>query len=361
MNHKPDLAGVLLLCLLTLIACQPSPAATPVLPTATPTPGLLRVDFPNAPATLCREAAQLRLRPQLTGLRPAAPLTWVITGTPSPLSGEWDTASETLYVAFPAGRSLAPGEYTLTLYRDSASVGQHTFTIVDVPPEIASLTLALTPDGPSLTTVNAGTHLFYLRYTYTGACTGTPLWVAAYLDTEPLCRGNFTIEQERGAETFACYREDATPFEVGDYRALVTLMGDITQGVAFQVREPPPPPPSPLHCEAPFVAAGLTPEGESFRPGDRFEWYTQSLYVGQTCEGLQPGALWEAAWYRQGVQVRAASGAWDGGVHGLVWDSFTGETFLRSGVYTVTLRIADQPPAVLDFRIIAYATPTPAP
>ena len=108
MSHNHLARWMWAISILILSACQPTSAPTPAPPTATATPAPLRVDFPAAPTPLCREATQLRLQPQLTGARPTEPLTWIIQGAGNPLTGTWDP-NAALYVAFPAGRPLAPG------------------------------------------------------------------------------------------------------------------------------------------------------------------------------------------------------------------------------------------------------------
>lgn len=361
---NPKILPLLLLVCALLVACQLTVRFAPDMPRLdeiAATPGALRVAFPDAPATLCREATQLRLRPQIAGPQSAFtdPLTWALTnaGGASLLTGAWNNPAAELYVAFPQGQPLAPGDYTLALYRENTSVGRHTFTIVDATPQLTRLALALTPDGPELAQLGADAPLFYLQYAYAGACTGAPLWITVYQGETLACSANITVDAEAGSGAVACYREAAAPFETGSYRALATLMNDYTRGLTFTVGETPPP----VACEPPFIASAITPQGQPFGPGPDFEWYTQAVYAGSRCTGLRPGVAWEARWYARGTLLSATSSSWQGGDSGLVWDSLTGEPFLVPGTYSATLQIADLPATTLDFRVIAYVRPTPAP
>jgi len=70
-------------------------------------------------------------------------------------------------------------------------------------------------------------------------------------------------------------------------------------------------------------------------------------------------------WYRNGVNVRAASGVWEAtSGAGVIWDSITGipgAPFLLPGEYTVTLTLDDTAPLTTTFRLIAYVRPEPEP
>jgi len=100
-------------------------------------------------------------------------------------------------------------------------------------------------------------------------------------------------------------------------------------------------------------------------PQQRFEWYSQVIYVGTQCEGLRPGTRWQSVWYRNGVNVRAAGGVWqETGGAGVIWDSITGipgAPFLLPGEYTVVLTLDGSVPLTTTFRLIAYVKPEPQP
>ena len=85
--------------------------------------------------------------------------------------------------------------------------------------------------------------------------------------------------------------------------------------------------------------------------------------MGTQCEGLLPGTAWESVWYRNGVNVRAASGVWNQtDTAGVIWDSITGipgAPFLLPGEYTVTLTLDGAEPLTATFRLIAYVRPEP--
>ncbi|OPZ83028.1 MAG: hypothetical protein BWY76_02475 [bacterium ADurb.Bin429] len=385
-SRTVSLAVVVLVCGLlgALAACASNTAAPPIPPPLR----LPQVTFDAAPDTLCQAATQIRLTPELLDVWPITmQAQWTLSreGESAVLSqGEWQPGMGELFVAFPKGESLPPGRYTLALRADGIVLGAHTFTIAEDAAAVTSLGLALTPSGPILTRLPGNTQHFYLRYTYQGACPGAPYWIAVRYGEALVCSHNATLLQAEGAESVPCYHKDSAPLAEGDYHVELTLMGRTQHTFAFEVGDAPaltptatptaaptvtatPLPtatPAPaLVCAPPFAAAGLTPDGEPFLPQNRFEWYSQVIYVGTKCEGLLPGAAWESAWYRNGANVRTASGVWnetDGA--GVIWDSITGipgAPFLLPGEYTVTLTLDDTAPLTATFRLIAYVRPEP--
>lgn len=374
---------VILMCGLvgSLAACA-SNATSPPTPTPIIPP---QVTFEAAPDTLCQAATQIRFTPEALGVWPiTVKAQWTLSheGESAVLSqGEWQPGMGELFVAFPKGEALPPGRYTLALRADGITLGEHTFAIAEDTAAVTSLGLALTPSGPALTRLPGGTQHFYLRYTYQGACPGAPYWITVRHQDAIVCTHNATLPQAEGTESVACYRKDGAPLEDGDYHAELTLMGRTQHTLDFTVGDDPTPTPtaSPtatatpaptatpepplLVCAPPFAAAGLTPAGEPFLPQQRFEWYSQVIYVGTQCEGLRPGITWESVWYRNGVNVRVASGVWqETGGSGVIWDSITGipgAPFLLPGEYTVTLTLDDTAPLTATFRLIAYVRPEP--
>ncbi len=376
--------AVLMGCLLGLLTACASTTPSPFTPTPLIPP---QVTFNAAPDTLCQVATQIRLAPEALDVWPiTVKAQWTLSreGESAVLSqGEWQPGMGELFVAFPKGAALPSGRYTLTLRADGVVLGEHTFAIAEDTAAVTSLGLALTPSGPPLTRLSGGTQHFYLRYTYRGACPGAPYWLTVRHQDAIICTHNATLPQAEGTESVACYRKDGAPLEDGDYHAELTLMGRTQHTLDFTVGDAPTPippatptatvtpaptatpePPAPV-CAPPFAAAGLTPAGEPFLPQQRFEWYSQVIYVGTRCEGLSPGTRWESAWYRNGVNVRAAGGVWnETGGSGVIWDSITGipgAPFLLPGEYTVTLTLDDTAPLTATFRLIAYVRPEPAP
>ena len=384
-SRSISLAVVVLVCGLlgSLVACasntSPPPTPTPLSPP--------QVTFDAAPDTLCQAATQVRFNPEALDIWPiTVKAQWTLTreGESAGLSqGEWQPGMGELFVAFPKGEALPPGRYTLALRADGVSLGEHTFAIAEDTAAVTALGLALTPSGPALTRLPGGTQHFYLRYTYQDACPGAPYWIAVRHADAIICAHNATLPQAEGTESVACYRKDGAPLEDGDYHAELTLMGRTQHTFAFKVGDDPipiptatpiatatpaptatPEPPA-LVCAPPFAAAGLTPEGEPFLPQERFEWYSQVIYVGTRCDGLLRGTTWESVWYRNGIDVRTASGVWnETGGAGVIWDSITGipgAPFLLPGEYTVTLALNGTEPLTATFRLIAYVRPEPEP
>lgn len=380
-NQAMNLVVILVCGLVGLLSACASNTASPPTPTPLIPP---QVTFDAAPDTLCQAATQIRFTPEALDSWPItvkAQWTFSREGENTVLSqGEWQPGMGELFVAFPKGEALPPGRYTLALSADGVSLGEHTFAITADTAAVTSLELALTPSGPVLSRLPGDTQHFYLRYTYQGACPGAPYWITVRHGDAIICTHNATLSAAKGTESVPCYRNDGAPLEDGDYHAELTLMGRTQHTLAFQVGDDPTPiptatstatppptpePPPPLICAPPFAAAGLTPEGEPFLPQNRFEWYSQVIYVGIRCEGLLPGTTWESAWYRNGVNVRAASGVWNQmNSAGVIWDSITGipgAPFLLPGEYTVALSLGSNEPLTTTFRLIAYVKPEPEP
>ena len=380
-SRSINFAVVVLVCgLVGLLAACASNTASPPTPIPLTPP---QVSFDVALDTVCQAATQIRFTPEALDIWPiTVKAQWTLTheGESAILNqGEWQPGMGELFVAFPKGEALPPGRYTLALHADGVSLGEHTFAITADTAAVTSLGLALTPSGPALTQLPSGTQHFYLRYTYQGACPGAPYWIAVRHRDAIVCTHNATLSQTEGTESVACYRKDGAPLEDGDYHAELTLMGRTQHTLAFTIGDNPmptatpaatatlvptatPEPPAPV-CAPPFAAAGLTPAGEPFLPQERFEWYSQVIYVGTRCEGLLPGTAWESVWYRNGVNVRTAGGVWnETGGAGVIWDSITGipgAPFLLPGEYTVTLTLDGAEPLTATFRLIAYVRPEP--
>ncbi|NBD35515.1 MAG: hypothetical protein GVY30_05905, partial [Chloroflexi bacterium] len=250
---------------------------------------------------------------------------------------------------------------------DSEIIARHTFTVTATPPTVTALTLAMTPDGPEVARLAEETRHFYVRYEYAGACTGAPIWVVVRRDEATICKRSLTLTSVAGQGAVACYREDGAPFEAGAYRAALTLMGEPSREVAFEIGPPPTPVPTVTpapSCGPLVISAGLTPDGDPVLVRESFEWYTQAIYAGRRCSQLSPTTAWRATWYRNGESMRTTDGAWDGGSRGLVWDSVTGvitAPFLLPGAYSVTLEIAGAESQTAAFDVIPYVTPEPTP
>ena len=350
--------------LVLLVSCTASPVTAPAEATPTPPPELR---FPTASAELCREATQLRLQPLVDAAWPAELVAaWELTaaGDDAALaSGEWSPEQRDLFVAFPQGAPLPPGEYVLTLRVGDARVGHYPFTVCADEAQLTSLSLALTPDGPGMGHLPDGTRTFYLRYAYDAICPGAPLWVTVSREDETICTHSLSLTEARGEGAVACYRAEGAPLEYGSYRATLTLMGEEVGGFLFLVGEKPVATVATVEtvyhpvCEPLFTALGLTPAGEPYRHLERFEWYTQGVYAGTHCRDLPPQATWETHWYRQGEEVRVHHGVWAGPTEGVLWDSLTGTDaapFLRYGTYSVTLTLADTTPLSASFRVYSY-------
>lgn len=368
-----------ILGLLTACTAPSLPSPTPLHPP--------QITFDAAPDTLCQAATQIRFTPKALGEWPITiKAAWTLTreGDSTTLSqGEWQPGMGELFVAFPKGEALPPGRYTLALRADGVSLGEHTFAIAEDTAAITSFDLAFTPTSPALPQLPGGTQHFYLRYTYQDACPGAPYWITVRHGDAIICSHTATLPQAHGTESVSCYHKNGAPLEDGTYHAELTLMGRTEHVFTFTVGDDPTPTPTatatatvaavvaptatpappPLVCASLFAAAGLTPAGDPFLPQERFEWYSQVVYVGTKCEGLRPGTPWESVWYRNDANVHAASGVWnemDGA--GVIWDSITGiprAPFLLPGEYTVSLTIEGHIPLTTTFRLIAYVKPEP--
>lgn len=363
---------------LWLAGCAFMPATPSVTPPATPSVTPMsalaspEVQLPAAPAELCREATQLRLEPLLKGPWPAgAVATWQLTSVDSETAltaGEWTPIQRDLLIAFPQGAPLPPGDYRVTLHTDTAVLMTHRFTILTDEPQFRELELRLTPDGPLVERLPDDTRVFYVAYRYAGVCAGTPLWLSVSDGAEVVCTQTLALPAMRGQGVTACYREQGAPFAAGDYRATLTLNAPERWTLDFGVGTPPQPPQLPptyaTRCEAPFVAAALDPQGAPLLPGDRFQWYTQAVYVGAACYETPPNTPWTAQWYREGALVREFEGVWDGALTGVIWDSLVGTPqapFLRAGAYAVTLTISNTTLLTTTFRVVAYIPPATNP
>ena len=315
---------------------------------------------------LCRDATQIRLQPVIEGEWPAGAVAeWEIhraSETAVIASGTWTPKERDLYVAFPDGEPLVPEAYMLNVHVDETTIAEHTFSVQGRGPRLTSISLAPTPAGPAVAAITDLPHVFYLRYAYQGVCPGASLWMTVKREEETVCSRNLTLQAESGEGAVACYRDDGTVFEPGVYQATFTLVGSEGE-LTFRLGEEPKPVATeepvvydPV-CESPFAAVGLMPDETPYRPQERFEWYTQSVYVGTQCRDLPPSFIWVMRWYRNGEVVRVYRDRWQGGESGLLWDSLTGtETspFLRPGTYTATLALADEPPLEVGFRVVAY-------
>ncbi len=349
-----------------LAACVPTPPAESTPTTTAEALPVLRFSD-DAPVALCRQATQLRLRPVVEGAVWPAQLqaVWALSalGDTTPLaSGVWTPDQRDLFVAFPQGAALPPGDYAIAVQAGDAKIGQHRFTVMTAKPEVTDFYAAYTPGGSTITKTAEGAHALYLHYVYDAACPGAPVWITLEHDEAIVCRRAVALESAEGTGVVACYRDDGAPLENGAYRATLALTDEIIARFTLEVGEPPAPPVTyATVCDAPFTAMGLSPEGEPFRPLTRFEWYTQAVYLGVHCRDLPLGQTWEARWFRAGQEVRQQAGTWDGPLEGMVWDSLTGTDrapFLPGGSYTATLTIAGQPPLSVAFQVIPY-TPQP--
>lgn len=353
------LAGVL------LGACTPTPTPEPE-----PTPRPPSVQFLQAPPTLCRDATQLRLDVQVAGPEISdANAAWSLHGEGGnePLNrGSWSGESGELYVPFPDGAPLAPGDYEIRVVWQDRLLASQPFTIQDEAPAIEDLWIALTPGGEPQTRLVPEVRHFYVQLTYEDACPGTPYWLTITDDAGVACTRNGRLDAQAGTTSIPCYRNDGLAFAEGSYEATVTLMEETQESQAFDIASPIPTPtstprptatPSPPKCGSLFTAAGLTPGGEPFLPLTRFDWYTQAIYVGAECDRLAPRTSWQSLWYRNGEQVRRQAGTWNGEPEGVIWDSLTGvpgSPFLIPGTYTITMQIAATDPLTTEIRVLPY-------
>jgi len=229
---------------------------------------------------------------------------------------------------------------------------------LDEQAQLKETTLYLTPSGPSATYLRDETRVFYIHYTYQAACPGAPLWVTITREEEPYCSKHIALTEEHGNGVIACYRENGELWEKGDYTATLTLMTSepvtlpITIGSKFEAAK----------CEPLFAASAISPEGAPNKIEDRFEWYTQGIYVGTKCDRLATNTPWEIQWYRNGERTRTYESTWQGKTEGIIWDSLIGtetESFLTSGTYSVTLTLNTNTALTTTFQIIPYISEGP--
>ncbi len=352
-----------LLLLLGLAGCQmpvtpaPGPAATPTLPPA-PT---IRLVEPSR--TLCQAATQLRRNPLVMGSWPRElTAAWEIlpADDDTPLStGSWTPEQGPLLATFPESAPLPSGRYTLRLTLADQTVTQP-FTITAAIPQIIQAELALTPGSPAVTELPSGVQHFYVRYSYAGACQGAPLWLTVQQGEQIICTAQIALEEERATDAIPCYQADTAPLPDGeDYQLTLNLMGEQSHELRFRVGAPPvavtP------YCEPLFTAAGIAPDGTPLHSSDRFEWYVQTIYLGTHCTTLEPGAAWEARWYRNNELLRTATGQWTNPAVPVVWDSLPGTPFILYGTYSATLALEGLAPLTTTFQVVPYVPATPAP
>ena len=375
-NHPH--ASFSLICLLAstmagllLSACRP--ASTPEAVT-TPRPPTVR--FLQAAPTLCRDATQLRLDVQVAGpIIQNEKASWSLyrKGKDQPLNqGPWSGESGELYIPFPDGSPLQPGDYEIRVKWQDRSLTRQPFTIQAEAPSVEKLGIALTPDGETQSQLMPGIRHIYVQLTYDNACPGAPYWLTVTQKDAVVCKQNGGLDAQRGMVAIPCYQNDGQAFGEGTYDVTVTLMDDIRSTQTFAVTSPSPTPtptstpspsptptPTPLTpvCAPLFTAAGLTPEGEPFLSSSLFDWYTQVVYVGTECDHLVAGTTWQSTWYRDGEQVRTQEGRWAGEPKGVIWDSLTGvpgSPFLIPGTYTITLKIEATAPLTAEIEVLSY-------
>lgn len=369
-RHAPFIVTGLFIGLLAswlLGACTPT--ATPA-PEVTPRPPT--VQFLQGPPTLCRDATQLRQDVQVAGpeIRDAS-ASWSLTRRDgdAPLNqGTWSGQSGELYVPFPDGTPLAPGDYEVRVAWQDETLAVQPFTIQAEAPSLEAVAVALIPDGAPQAPLAPETRHFYVQLTYADACPGAPYWLTVTHNDEVVCTRNGGLDAQAGTAAVPCYRSGGVAFAPGPYEATVTLMDDVHRTAAFDVAPPAPTPrPTPKPTATPdpgspvcgplFTAAGLTPAGEPYLPLTLFDWYTQAIYAGTACDALTPGTAWESAWYRNGEPVRTERGTWTGEPEGVIWDSLIGvpgSPFLRYGTYTITLQVGATAPLTAEVRVLAY-------
>ncbi len=350
-----------------LAACNPTPTPDPEA-----TPRLPTVQFLEPPPTLCRDATQLRLDVQVAGpeMRDAY-ASWSLYryDKDEPINqGSWSGESGGIYVPFPDGTPLEPGDYEIRVAWQGEPLASQRFTIQSEAPSIAEMWIALTPKGEPRTQLAPEIRHFYVQITYTDACPGAPYWLTVTHNGEIACKQNGGLSAQAGTASMPCYQSDGRTFAAGRYEATVTLMDNVQRTHTFDVASPAPTPtptpaptttptPGPPVCQPLFTATGLTPEGEPFLPLTLFDWYTQVIYVGTKCDLLAPGTEWESVWYRNGEPTRTKRGIWRGESEGVVWDSLTGvpgSPFLLPGTYTITLQIAATDPLTAEWRVLGY-------
>ncbi len=353
-----DIRAVKWISYLTLfVALLTACTSLPIASTASPTPADPSAALLAAPDPVCGTATQVRVQLQVSENLPSEdPGAWELTGPgeASITKGDWIVRDGAVLIPFPDNAPLPSGDYTLHLRWRDAELAAHTFSIGPPHPTIQMLDVSVIPGGKQATALwmEAPLHLFYINFVFEGACAGTPYWISTRNAAgETVCTHNGILESMDGEGTAACYGEEATPFEIGKYEATLTLPGEISRRVSFEIAAPeptatPPPTQTPrppdVACEDGFAAAGITPEGEPFLPGSIFDWYTVTVYAGMKCRNVQAGTQWRATWNRGEVIAKETQGVWEGPPTGLVWDVLTGvptNPFVTPGTYTVTLEI----------------------
>ncbi len=351
---------------LWLAGCRIQPALTPAAVVA-PTPAVTLVE---GPGQVCRVATQLRLIVNISGADPGdAGGRWEIQSASgqSLHAGNWTLRDGALLIPFPDGQPMVPGSYTMSLRWRDQELARHSFSVAEAAPAISDLGVSLVPGGELGSRFAPDIRLLFVNFAFDGGCPGAPYWITVRdMAGRALCSHSGVLSTPQGAESVACHLGEGEPFAEGSYRAEVTLMNEVTAETEFIIEaEPlaPTPLPTPtatpaaIICEPLFAAAGMAPTGEPFRPLTLFDWYTQAVYVGASCENLRSPTTWESAWYRAGVLVRQERGVWSGAAKGVVWDSLTGQPgnpFLLPGPYTVTLQIDTLAPLWTEFSVYAY-------
>lgn len=363
MNRRRSLVWLSLTGILVAGCTALSPMALPATFTPEPTRlALPQLKLNDAPENICRDATQFQFLPLTVGPWPQnVGATWALflEEQTTPLeSGNW-TPGQELFVAFPKGEPLPPGRYTIDLMSGTLRAGAHTFTVLDTDPQITDLAIWQTPDGPPTVQLPDGTRIFYLHAVYSSVCPGAPLWITVKnTDETVICTEKLTLDAANGELEVPCYHPGGELFTYGDYLATWELMGKEQYDLVFQIGEAPLPPAQyATMCTPLFAAAGLSPEGKTFRAGERFEWYTQAIFVGTSCSDLAPETSWETHWYRNGQEIQHRQGVWSGATGDLIWDSLTGleeAPFLNPGAYSVTLEIAALAPLTTTFTILQY-------
>jgi hypothetical protein len=344
-----------LILLITLpAACTPRTTS----PSPSPTRAIPAASLLTAPDLVCGSATQMRLQLQVSeNLSADDPGAWELIGPRNAqvTTGGWIVRDGAVLIPFPNNAPLPPGQYSLHLHWREAELAGHTFTIGPPIPTLEMLDVSVVPGGTPAPTLwmESPLRLFYINYAFEDACAGTPYWISTQNAAgETVCIHNGVLESADGTGTVPCYDVDETPFAAGWYETTMTLPGEVSRTVSFEIAVPkptatPPPTQTPrpptVMCETSFTAAGITPEGEAYLPRSFFEWYTVAIYTGRVCRNLQPGTPWRSTWSRQGTRVREINGLWEGPPTGLVWDVLTGvpaNPFMPPGTYTVTLEIA---------------------
>lgn len=256
---------------------------------------------------------------------------------------------------------MEAGEYRVVLRMGSQDLWSHTFTVLADAPKLGRVEIPLTPNGLVVDRLPEQARIFYVHFRYAGVCPGALLWLSVSHDSGAICNRMVNLPDLDGDGTIACYREDRAPLEVGTYHATLTKdepgRWDENVEVGTESTPPSPPPTYVVGCDSPVVDAVLDSTGKPLLTRDRFEWYTQAIYVGAMCHDLSPAASWEALWYRDGALVREFQGVWTGAAEGILWDSHTGTLevrFLHFGMYSVTLTISATTPLTTAFRVVGY-------